>query len=88
MMKGGMGNLMKQAQQMQAKMQKAQEEAERNERIAQGTQRSTFLHLGENKTQLTQEQEHPLLQRKKLPNQLSDAQRKDQSYINDESVPA
>ena len=26
MMKGGMGNLMKQAQQMQAKMQKAQEE--------------------------------------------------------------
>jgi hypothetical protein len=31
-------------------MNKAAEEAQRNERIAMGTNRSTFLHLGENKT--------------------------------------
>ena len=33
-----------------AMMQKAQEESMRNERIAAGTNRSTFLHLGEKKT--------------------------------------
>ena len=42
-------------------MQKASEEAQKNERIAKGTNRSTFLHLGEKKTKLIQEQEHPLL---------------------------
>jgi len=47
---------------------KASEESQRNERIARGTNRSTFLHLGEKKTQLVQEQEHPMLQRQKLPN--------------------
>jgi hypothetical protein len=31
-------------------MQKAAEEAQKNERIANGTNRSTFLHLGEKKT--------------------------------------
>jgi len=35
MMKGGMGNLMKQAQQMQAKMQKAQEEIAKMEVIGE-----------------------------------------------------
>jgi len=35
MMKGGMGNLMKQAQQMQAKMQKAQEELAKMEVVGE-----------------------------------------------------
>ncbi len=35
MMKGGMGNLMKQAQQMQAKMQKAQEEIAKMEVVGE-----------------------------------------------------
>ena len=38
-----------------AMMQKAAEESQRNERIAQGTNRSTFLHLGEKKTKLVSE---------------------------------
>jgi hypothetical protein len=67
-------------------MQKVGEEAQKNERIVQGTNRSTFLHLGEKKTQLIQEKEHALLQRQIMPH--SDTQRKDQEYINDESVPA
>ena len=36
-------------------MQKANEEAARNERIALGTNRSTFLHLGEKKNKLVSE---------------------------------
>jgi len=36
-------------------MQKAAEEAQKNERIAMGTNRSTFLHLGENQTKLVSE---------------------------------
>ena len=44
-------------------MQKASEEAQRNERVAMGTNRSTFLHLGEKKTQLVSESDHSLLQR-------------------------
>ena len=47
-------------------MQKSAEEAQRNERIAMGTNRSTFLHLGEKKTQLVSESDHSLLQRQKL----------------------
>ena len=42
-------------------MQKASEEAQKNERIAMGTNRSTFLHLGENKTKLVSESESSLL---------------------------
>ena len=63
-----------------------------------GTNRSTFLHLGEKKTQLVSESDHSLLQRQKLSTRstlqdkpaqyMSDAQRKDQVYISDESVPA
>jgi hypothetical protein len=44
-------------------MQKAAEEAQKNERIANGTNRSTFLHLGEKKTKLVSESESSLLQR-------------------------
>jgi Tfp pilus assembly protein PilE len=44
-------------------MQKAAEEAQKNERIAMGTNRSTFLHLGENKTKLVSESESNLLKR-------------------------
>ena len=78
-------------------MNRAAEEAQRNERIAQGTNRSTFLHLGENKTQLVSESQSSLLKRQKLAGPgkpgvskgyITDAQRKDQVYINDESVPA
>jgi hypothetical protein len=42
-------------------MQIASEEAQRNERIANGTNRSTFLHLGEKKTKLVSESESSLL---------------------------
>jgi hypothetical protein len=42
-------------------MQKAAEEAQKNERIANGTNRSTFLHLGEKKTKLVSESESSLL---------------------------
>ena len=38
-----------------AMMAKAQEEAAKNERIAAGVNRSTFLHLAEKKRQLTSE---------------------------------
>ena len=83
-------------------MQKAQEESMRNERIAAGTNRSTFLHLGEKKTQLVSESESSLLKRQRAPGtaqstqRRSDkpepyktaAQRKDDVYISDESVPA
>ena len=80
-------------------MNKAADEAQRNERIAMGTNRSTFLHLGENKTQLVSESQSSLLRRQKLAGPgkpgvskssgyMTDAQRKDQVYINDESVPA
>lgn len=79
-------------------MNKAAEEAQRNERIAMGTNRSTFLHLGENKTQLVSENQSSLLQRQKLAGPgkpgvskgtyMTPAQRKDQVYISDESVPA
>lgn len=48
-------------------MQKANEESQRNERIALGTNRSTFLHLGEKKTKLVSESESSLLQRQKGP---------------------
>ena len=41
----------------------AHEEAQKNERIANGTNRSTFLHLGEKKTKLVSESESSLLQR-------------------------
>jgi hypothetical protein len=44
-------------------MNKAAEESQRNERIAMGTNRSTFLHLGENKTKLASESESSLLKR-------------------------
>jgi len=71
-----------------AMMQSANEESQKNERIAQGTNRSTFLHLGEKKVKMVQENDHPLLSRQKLPHMQSDAQRKDQGYIADESVPA
>jgi hypothetical protein len=80
-------------------MQKASEEAARNERIAQGTNRSTFLHLGENKTQLVSESQSTLLKRQqgvtgrstrsnKAEPYMSDTQRRNQVYITDESVPA
>jgi len=71
-----------------AMMQHANEEAQKNERITQGTNRSTFLHLGEKKVQLVSERDHPLLQRSKVPGVQTDAQRKNQQYISDESVPA
>lgn len=48
-------------------MQKANEEAQRNERIALGTNRSTFLHLGDKKQKLVCESESSLLQRQKGP---------------------
>jgi hypothetical protein len=48
-------------------MQKAGEESLRNERIAAGTNRSTFLHLGEKKTQLVSESESSLLKRQRAP---------------------
>jgi hypothetical protein len=54
-------------------MQKASEESQKNERIVQGTNRSTFLHLSENKTTLVSENESKLLQRQKLPNMMTDA---------------
>ena len=47
-------------------MQKASEEAQKNERIAMGTNRSTFLHLGENKTKLVSESESSLMKRQRL----------------------
>ena len=47
-------------------MSKASEEASKNERIAQGTNRSTFLNLGENKTKLVSERQSGLLSRQKL----------------------
>lgn len=83
-------------------MQKAAEESQRNERIAMGTNRSTFLHLGEKQTKLVSESESSLLKRQKLAGPgaglsrrsdkpepyMTDTQRKDQIYISDESVPA
>lgn len=84
-------------------MQKAAEESQRNERVAMGTNRSTFLHLGEKKTKLVSESESSLLRRQKLAGPgaagkasygdkpepyMTDSQRKDQIYIADESVPA
>jgi len=44
-----------------AMMQQANEEAQKNERITQGVNRSTYLHLGEKKVQLVSEKDHPLL---------------------------
>jgi hypothetical protein len=44
-------------------MQLAQEESQRNERIAAGTNRGTFLQLGEKKTKMEFESESSLLQR-------------------------
>ena len=55
----------------EAMMQKANEEAQRNERIALGTNRSTFLHLGEKKTKLVSESESSLLKRQKAPSTVS-----------------
>ena len=52
-----------------AYMQKANEESLRNERIAQGTNRSTFLHLGDKKTELVSESQSSLLKRQKFPGQ-------------------
>ena len=52
-------------------MLKAQEESLRNERIAAGVNRSTFLHLGENKKSLTNETENSLLKRQKIPTTVS-----------------
>jgi len=46
-----------------AMMGQASEEAQKNERIAQGTSRSTFLNLGEKKTKLVSENASGLLQR-------------------------
>ena len=46
-----------------AMMNKAAEEAQRNERIAMGTNRSTMLHLGEKKAKLLSESESSLLKR-------------------------
>ena len=71
-------------------MQKASEEAQKNERIAMGTNRSTFLHLGENKTKLVSESESSLLQRKRLAGAavVQDTKRKDQIYVSDETIPA
>ena len=43
-----------------------------------------MLHLSENKTTLTQESSSKLLQRQVF----ADTKRKDQSYINDESIPS
>ena len=48
-----------------AMMQKAAEESQRNERIAMGTNRSTFLNLGEKQTKLVSESESSLLKRQK-----------------------
>lgn len=42
-------------------MQKASEEAQRNERITKGANLGTFLHLGEKKTSLVSETQHSLL---------------------------
>ena len=69
-------------------MQKASEEAQRNERITKGANLGTFLHLGEKKTKLTSENEHALLQRQKQPRLLTETQKRDYNYIGDESVPA
>ena len=49
-----------------AMMQKAAEESQRNERIAMGTNRSTFLNLGEKQTKLVSESESSLLKRQKI----------------------
>jgi hypothetical protein len=46
-----------------AMMGTAADEAQKNERIAQGTNRSIFLNLGEKKTQLVSENQSGLLQR-------------------------
>jgi len=85
-------------------MQKAAEESQRNERIAMGTNRSTFLNLGEKQTKLVSESESSLLKRQKTKGPgaasgrsggsqkptpfMTETQRKDQVYISDESVPA
>jgi len=84
-------------------MEIASEEAQKNERIAGGTQRTTFMNLGERQVNLTSDSKSQLLQRQKPSSQRStasgsqggrpeayqtDAQRKTQVYINDESVPA
>lgn len=55
-----------------------------------GTNRSTFLHLGENKTKLVSESESSLLRRQRLagPAIMNDVQRKDQIYTSDETIPA
>lgn len=66
----------------------ASEEAQRNERIARGANLGTFLHLGDKKTKLVSEGENPLLKRHQQPRMLNESQRRDQNYINDESVPA
>ena len=44
-------------------MSKSSEEALKNERIARGTNRSTFLELGEKKTRLVSEKQSGLLSR-------------------------
>lgn len=81
-------------------MSKAQEEALKNERIAAGVNRSTFLHLGEKKKTLVSETESSLLRRQKAPTTtrsansaistayMTEAQRRDQVYITDDSVPS
>ena len=71
-------------------MNKASEEAARNERIAQGTNRSTFMHLDEKKTQLASESQSTLLKRQGNSNRsnFSETNRRDQVYITDDSVPA
>ena len=71
-------------------MNKAAEEAARNERIAQGTNRSTFMHLDEKKTQLVSESQSTLLKRQGNSGRsnFSETNRRDQVYISDESVPA
>jgi len=66
-----------------------------------GTNRSTFLNLGEKQTKLVSESESSLLKRQnkiggpglskrsdKPEPYMTDTQRKDQIYISDESVPA
>ena len=69
-----------------------------------GTNRSTFLNLGEKQTKLVSESESSLLKRQKIKGlgaasgrssnthqpspYMTETQRKDQVYISDESVPA
>ncbi len=73
---------------MESEMDKARENIQRAERIAKTTNKSSFMNLGENGPKLLSESGTNYSQSKGGDKQSYKSSNMDESYLNDDTVPA